>query len=330
VSRWASMIASATGRGTTATRMVVDDGHLGSCQLQRFRLAACQPALATRIGAPLLQSGIAGTSSGKAENILAVTAVRTGAPTPAQAGSEMTRAHKIVVIVDTLSPVKRRSGVEQREIANAPEFAFEREPMLSPVIAPSVPVRRQQTATPRSLSGATCASCSATSGSRDRSRQSDVAALSDGAVPGRGPRTLFARKGGRCARSAARAITLLCARRAPVGGRRRQACPSQSRITMSSPCCSILSRSACSIRCGRYPVIREFAAMLKALKPGEQEWMCREFFGYTSQGPTAFNPKTSVDLRRGKASSCPSVWLPLSRANPTIPNELFDDALPRS
>ncbi len=38
-----------------------------------------------------------------------------------------------------------------------------------------------------------------------------------------------------------------------------------------------------------YPVIREFAAMLKALKPGEQGWMGREFFGYTGQGRTAFN-----------------------------------------
>ena len=37
--------------------------------------------------------------------------------------------------MDTLSPVKRQSGVEQREIAHTPEFAFEREPMLSPVIA---------------------------------------------------------------------------------------------------------------------------------------------------------------------------------------------------
>jgi hypothetical protein len=38
-----------------------------------------------------------------------------------------------------------------------------------------------------------------------------------------------------------------------------------------------------------YPVIREFAAMLKALKPGEQWWMGREFFGYTGKGSTAFN-----------------------------------------
>ncbi len=37
-----------------------------------------------------------------------------------------------------------------------------------------------------------------------------------------------------------------------------------------------------------YPVIREFAAMLSALKPGEQ-WMGREFFGYTGEGSTAFN-----------------------------------------
>jgi hypothetical protein len=37
-----------------------------------------------------------------------------------------------------------------------------------------------------------------------------------------------------------------------------------------------------------YPLIREFAAMLKALKPGEQ-WMGREFFGYTGKGSTAFN-----------------------------------------
>ncbi len=38
-----------------------------------------------------------------------------------------------------------------------------------------------------------------------------------------------------------------------------------------------------------YPVIREFAAMLEALKPGEQGWMGREFFGYTGKGSTAFN-----------------------------------------
>jgi len=37
-----------------------------------------------------------------------------------------------------------------------------------------------------------------------------------------------------------------------------------------------------------YPVIREFAAMLSALKPGGQ-WMGTEFFGYTGEGPTAFN-----------------------------------------
>ncbi len=37
-----------------------------------------------------------------------------------------------------------------------------------------------------------------------------------------------------------------------------------------------------------YPVIREFAAMLSALKPAEQ-WMGREFFGYTGEGATAFN-----------------------------------------
>jgi hypothetical protein len=37
-----------------------------------------------------------------------------------------------------------------------------------------------------------------------------------------------------------------------------------------------------------YPVIREFATMLKGLKPGEQ-WMGREFFGYTGKGATAFN-----------------------------------------
>ena len=37
-----------------------------------------------------------------------------------------------------------------------------------------------------------------------------------------------------------------------------------------------------------YPVVREFAAMLKVLKPGEQ-WMGREFFGYTGEGGTAFN-----------------------------------------
>jgi hypothetical protein len=37
-----------------------------------------------------------------------------------------------------------------------------------------------------------------------------------------------------------------------------------------------------------YPVIREFAAMLQMLKPGEQ-WLAREFFGYTGKGPTAFN-----------------------------------------
>jgi hypothetical protein len=30
-----------------------------------------------------------------------------------------------------------------------------------------------------------------------------------------------------------------------------------------------------------YPLIREFAAILKALKPGEQGWMGREFFGYS-------------------------------------------------
>ena len=38
-----------------------------------------------------------------------------------------------------------------------------------------------------------------------------------------------------------------------------------------------------------YPVIREFAAMLKALEPGEQGWMGREFFGYTGKESTAFN-----------------------------------------
>ena len=38
-----------------------------------------------------------------------------------------------------------------------------------------------------------------------------------------------------------------------------------------------------------YPVIREFAAMLKALKPGEPGWMGEEFFGYTGKGSTAFN-----------------------------------------
>jgi hypothetical protein len=37
-----------------------------------------------------------------------------------------------------------------------------------------------------------------------------------------------------------------------------------------------------------YPVIREFAAMLKALKPG-QPWMGREFFGYTGRDFTAYN-----------------------------------------
>jgi hypothetical protein len=37
-----------------------------------------------------------------------------------------------------------------------------------------------------------------------------------------------------------------------------------------------------------YPVIREFATMLRVLKPGEQ-WLAREFFGYTGKGPTAFN-----------------------------------------
>lgn len=37
-----------------------------------------------------------------------------------------------------------------------------------------------------------------------------------------------------------------------------------------------------------YPVIHEFAAMLKALKPGEQ-WSGREFFGYTGKGDAAFN-----------------------------------------
>ncbi len=38
-----------------------------------------------------------------------------------------------------------------------------------------------------------------------------------------------------------------------------------------------------------YPVIREFAAMLKALQPGGRGWLGREFFGYTGKGPTAFN-----------------------------------------
>jgi hypothetical protein len=38
----------------------------------------------------------------------------------------------------------------------------------------------------------------------------------------------------------------------------------------------------------RYPVIHEFEAMLRTLKPGEQ-WMGREFFGYTGKGATAFN-----------------------------------------
>jgi predicted DNA-binding protein len=37
-----------------------------------------------------------------------------------------------------------------------------------------------------------------------------------------------------------------------------------------------------------YPVIREFAAMLKELQPGES-WRSKEFFGYTAKGPTAFN-----------------------------------------
>ena len=44
-----------------------------------------------------------------------------------------------------------------------------------------------------------------------------------------------------------------------------------------------------------YPVIREFAAMLSALKPGGQ-WMGTEFFGYTGEGPTAFNFRS---LRNG-------------------------------
>jgi hypothetical protein len=38
-----------------------------------------------------------------------------------------------------------------------------------------------------------------------------------------------------------------------------------------------------------YPVIREFAAMLKALKPGEPGWIGQEFFGYTGKSSTAFN-----------------------------------------
>ena len=38
-----------------------------------------------------------------------------------------------------------------------------------------------------------------------------------------------------------------------------------------------------------YPVICEFAAMLKALKPGGPGWMGREFFGYTGKNSTAFN-----------------------------------------
>ena len=35
-------------------------------------------------------------------------------------------------------------------------------------------------------------------------------------------------------------------------------------------------------------MIREFSAMLAALKPGEQ-WMGEEFLGYTGKGSTAFN-----------------------------------------
>jgi hypothetical protein len=35
-------------------------------------------------------------------------------------------------------------------------------------------------------------------------------------------------------------------------------------------------------------VIGEFSAMLRMLKPSEQ-WMSREFFGYTGQGAPAFN-----------------------------------------
>ena len=38
-----------------------------------------------------------------------------------------------------------------------------------------------------------------------------------------------------------------------------------------------------------YPVIREFDAMLKALKSGEELWQGREFFGYTGKGDGAFN-----------------------------------------
>src|SRR5271155_5787315 len=39
---------------------------------------------------------------------------------------------------------------------------------------------------------------------------------------------------------------------------------------------------------GPYPVIREFAAMVSRLKPGEQ-WSGRYFFGYSSEGSRAFN-----------------------------------------
>jgi hypothetical protein len=35
-------------------------------------------------------------------------------------------------------------------------------------------------------------------------------------------------------------------------------------------------------------MIHEFEAILRTLKPGEQ-WMSREFFGYTGKGSTAFN-----------------------------------------
>jgi len=37
-----------------------------------------------------------------------------------------------------------------------------------------------------------------------------------------------------------------------------------------------------------YPVVREFAAMLKALKPGAL-WTGREFFGYTGKDAAAFD-----------------------------------------
>jgi hypothetical protein len=101
----------------------------------------------------------------------------------------------------------------------------------------------------------------------------------------------YLREGRPGARAACRAATTLASARP----RRRRwwlataASRSRSRTTMSLAMLLDLEPQRVLYPLEPYPVIREFAAMLKALKPGEQGWMGREFFGYTGQGRTAFN-----------------------------------------